>query len=845
MGVSLLEPLAPVDGQAPPASPVVLAELKRRNVYRAAALAAVALVVSVGRPTAQEVPRDEYLRFVPLSQLELTEQTDASRRLNLYGDRSDPEYRDVDPRNGIDDDRDRRLERIALRFAPFMIRNTTERPLAFERFMAEGASFPVYVDTWDLTRDGGTLTGTETIDVSPGMGPVEDRRLGELLRRFDPRREEGGVYGAPATKPPTDRTFRVLYLDFPGAGPADWHRLYRNPVSGELPRKYQGWEKMYPHPFLLEVSGAGEEPRYEFVMQYFAFYPSNDGANNHEGDWQPVNVVITMRGHERAALTASEVERILTGDPAVLEQLVIGRVEYFFHFNALEVDYLDPDVYQAREEWREEIENREPELVGERWMWRRTRQMAYRSEAEERVNTHPLVYIGGDNKGLDQLLRPPGGVSQDGHASFPSPGLWKDVGPAGVTEAVSGPVNPHRAVYDSARESPEKLVRYDRLDRIRLLPDWERVVDLALEEPEVRRRWFWHVMPVRFGYPAVQSPFAGIIPHAPTGNLSTPGPSYNNKWNRTARLTSDNQYEPHKFAGTVPGSFPLGWQDAFVNEWGYLNLTLPTLTVLPPFDFAWRVLAAPARAPFRANSPTFFPAERIPYRFVGVTGGISITGFPDNFALLFTDPVLFDQIRPALDNPDSPTAIENVRTDVGTGLAGSVEFHIGDHFVSVNTLRRVEGRVGFDIRADEAAGEVVPVAADLELWEYAGSLRYNVLTGSVLPFLKAGYGLSWFRLDSATLGGEPLSPDGTDFKRRPDFFPPDNLFPNTWHVGAGVEAVPIRNLGGRVQGLDVAVQADWTLFLHGLGLRRRQPLAEQEDFSLARNHLNLGLSLSY
>lgn len=794
---------------------------------------------------AQEVPRDEYLRFVPLSQPKLTEQTAASRRLNLYGDPSAPDYRDESPRNGVDDRRDRRLERIALRFAPFMIRNTTERPLAFERFMAEGASFPVHVDTWDLTRDGGTLAGTETIDVSPGMGPEEDRRLRELLHRFDPRRTEGGVYGGPFTRSPTKRTFRVLYFDFPGESPADWRRLYRNSVSGELPRKYQGWEKIYPHPFLLEVSGPGEELRYEFVMQYYAFYPSNDGGNNHEGDWQPVNVVITMRGHERAALSASEVRRVLTADPSVVEELLIGRVEYFFHFNAMELDFLDPNVYQAREAWREEVENREPELVGERWMWRRTRQMAYRSEAEQRVNTHPLIYIGGDNKGFDQLLRPPGGVSQDGHASYPSPGLWKDIALAGATESVSGPVNPHWAVYDSARESPEKLVRYDRPDRIRLLPDWERVIGSVMEEPEMRRRWFWHVVPVRFGYPAVESPFAGIIAHAPTGNLSPPGPSYNNKWNRIARLTSDNPYEPHKFAGTIPGSFPLGWQDAFLNDWGYLNLTLPTLTVLPPFDFAWRVLAAPARAPFQANSPTFYPAERIPYRFVGITGGISIASFPDNFALLFTDPVLFDQIRPALDNPDSPTAIENVNTEVGAGPVGTVEFHIGDHFVSVNTLRRVGGEVGFDIRADQAAGELVPVEADLELWEYAGSLRYNLLTGSVLPFVKAGYGLSWFRLNNATLDGEPLSPDATDFKRQPGFFPPANLFPNTWHLGAGLETVVIRNLGGRVQGLDVTVKADWALFFHGLGLQRQQPLTEQEDFSLTRTHLNLGLSFSY
>jgi len=800
------------------------------------------LMPSLAPPSAgaQEIPRDRYLRFLPLSQPRLTRRTEASRQLHLFGDRSDSAYRDRDPVNGVDDRRDRRLERIAVRFAPFMIRNTTERPLAFEKFMQQGGAFPLHVDTWDLTRDGGTLAGTETVDVSPGMDAGDRRRLRELLHYFDPRREEGGAYGAPATVDPVERTFRVLFLDFPGSSPADWRRLYRDPVSGRLPRRFRGWERIYPHPFLVRVSGPGEEARYEFVMQYFAFYPSNDGGNNHEGDWQPLNVVITLRGHEEAALSRAEVQRILSGGPGVLEELVIGRVEYFFHFNSMTLDFLHPNVYRPRPAWREEVRTLETERVGERWLWKQTRQMAYRTEAEDRVNTHPLVYIGGDNKGFDQLLQPPGGVSQNGHASFPFPGLWKSIGPGGAAEGISGPRNPHHAVYDSARPVPEELVRYDRADRLRLLPDWERVVDLALEAPEAGRRWFWHVMPVRFGYPAVRSPFAGVVPHAPTGNLSTPGPSYNNKWNRLARTSSDTRYEPHRLAGT----FPLGWQDAFVNEWGYLNLTLPTLTVLPPFDFAWRVLAAPARAPLQESHPTFFPAERIPFRFVGTGAGASISSLPDNFALLFTDPVLFDQIRPLLEDPESPRSIENVDARVGAGVVGRVEFHIGRRFSSVNTLRRVEGEVGFDLRSGGAGGDV-PVRADLELWEYAGSLRYNLRTGSLLPFVKAGYGLSWFRLNGATLGEEPLSPDGTGFKREPQLSPPDNLLPNTWHVGAGLEAVPIRNLGGRAQGLDVTLRASYSVYVHGLGLRRRQPLAEQEDFSLARTHLDLGLSLSF
>lgn len=38
------------------------------------------------------------------------------------------------------------------------------------------------------------------------------------------------------------------------------------------------------------------------------------------------------------------------------------------------------------------------------------------------------------------------------------------------------------------------------------------------------------------------------------------------------------------------------------------------------------------------------------------------------------------------------------------------------------------------------------LAANLQMWEYTGSLRYNLATEGFQPFIKAGYGLSWYRL---------------------------------------------------------------------------------------------------
>ena len=43
----------------------------------------------------------------------------------------------------------------------------------------------------------------------------------------------------------------------------------------------------------------------------------------------------------------------------------------------------------------------------------------------------------------------------------------------------------------------------------------------------------------------------------------------------------------------------------------------------------------------------------------------------------------------------------------------------------------------------------------------------------------------------------------------------DNLLPNTWHLGAGVEYLPASSVGG----LDFAVKADAAVPTHNLGIR--------------------------
>jgi hypothetical protein len=71
--------------------------------------------------------------------------------------------------------------------------------------------------------------------------------------------------------------------------------------------------------------------------------------------------------------------------------------------------------------------------------------MVYVDKEETRVNTHPIGYIGADNKGFDQALATPGGKNRNSHGTFSFPGRYHNIGPAGTTEQISvhlAPVGP-------------------------------------------------------------------------------------------------------------------------------------------------------------------------------------------------------------------------------------------------------------------------------------------------------------------------------------------------------------------------------------------------------------------
>ncbi len=785
---------------------------------------------------AQDIPRNEYLTYVPLEYPLMVRQTNASAKFNLYGNTADPSYRDTAPVDGIDDRRHKVLLDLSVRFAPYMVLNTTSIPMNFRRFMNRSRSFPLFVDTWEISGYEPQLIVSDEIDwvtlanepcVALGSQPLRgnaDCRLLALLDRFDP------LAAAPARSTwPDSSRFTVMFFDFPGHDPRTWRKEYEDLFSGALPRAYEEFAMISSHPFIVEnrSNETGEVIGYEFVLQYWFFYPFNDGGNNHEGDWEHINVLIAPLDKVPGPMSEEDIHRILEGGGVSDEEanrLVIKRVDYYFHNKVFTLDYTRPNVYTARNVWEEEVENTTREQLGEQWYWERIRYHAYWDTAETIINTHPIAFIGADNKGTDQLLSPPGGTNRDSHGTFPFPALYKDIGPAGAAEQVSSHFD-HRKYFQHTGEQkvPQTPLKrghaqsFAHPDKILIIPDGERVVELVKLNPQARRDWAWLVLPVRWGYPAVISPFAGVIAHAETGNLSPVSPSYNGGWNRLADARGYEAYLPHRFSSLVPGT----WQDGFMNSWGWLNLTLPTVAVLPPFDLVNRIVFQPFRSLLGARAPVLIPTEDVPYRFVGLGLGSSHMMLDVDFVDLFVNEDQRDVILESL---------REFSLEIGDSIVGGSEefvhntpiayaeisLHLGRRFAGENSLRHGMTEMGLDVFFP-ASGQTWRLRGSLNFWEYSGSLRYNLATGRLMPFLKAGYGLSWYRVENVTTNNEPIDPADGPWIRQPRITDLSSFLPNTWHVGGGLEWVLIRSYAAIPKGIDLGLRGDLLLYFHKWG----------------------------
>ena len=117
---------------------------------------------------------------------------------------------------------------------------------------------------------------------------------------------------------------------------------------------------------------------------------------------------------------------------------------------------------------------------------------------------------------------------------------------------------------------------------------------------------------------------------------------------------------------------------------------------------------------------------------------------------------------------------------------------------------------------------------------------YNLATGGFQPFVKGGYGLSWYRIENAKVDTTTIGDGNSRWVRKPGLF--ENLWPNTWHIGGGLEFLPISGVGS----LDWGLRAEATMFTHNLGTKGSDSeLILVSDRRVTRWHFTLGTTISF
>lgn len=720
-------------------------------------------------PATAQIPQDQYLRYLQLQYPTLIRQTEASDRFHLYGDRDGAGYRDQSPRDGIDDTRGAWLMQVLTRFAPIMVLNSTQFPIDFRTFYGRD-SFPLSTDRWDISRHSYALSDSASLDMarlagnpcpSPPVDTNDDCRLLDVLRSFGPDRQPlDGEVAVPAER----NVFPVLHFDMPGFDEKTWDAEY----GSQYRPRYASAARTFAHPFIAALPAKdGAPPGFEFVIQYWFFYPVNDGPNNHEGDWEHINVVVSRLSELARPLDAAGVERLLSASAPIdgPDPLVIKRIEYYFHHYLTSLDFSSPNAYSPRADWRREAEAQARQRDVGTAVLERIRRRAWRDEAETQINTRPIVWIGGDGIGVQNVLETPGLKDRDGHASYPFRGYYKRIGAASVSERVLEPFD-HIEYFAAPSDQWTSVEDYGDPAKIALTPDWERILDLSRQDPEVRRNWSWLALPIRFGYPASPSPAAGIIPHADTGNGAVVGPSFNDGWNRTGDTPGYERYDLVQVSWTRP----LGATDSFFPRLGFFNAPILYFMIKPPLDLVWRTAALPVRAMVGARQATFFPESAPAERSVTFEAGLTTGKVAEDFsALFFTRNLAEEMIVAIAINLAIDGATEGITLTPRFNWIAiptySLVFNISPRFSTESTFVNYRTVVGFDVTA---AGSTRPVEVrgNFQHFEYHGALRFNLRTGNFKPYLKYGSGLTWYRLKNVRVN-DFLLPDPNSPRIKP------------------------------------------------------------------------------
>lgn len=720
---------------------------------------------------AQSSLRDRYIEMVPPSPL-IIAQNAGTARVMLYGDATAPDYRDLAPSDGIDDVRAERLHAMADRFLPVLRRTNFSMPRRIDDVLP---ALTLHVDRWH----NGRLHAKDSIPLRRvALDPAVDERLLALIGALGPRRV------IPATTRPRARDETIVFIDFPGEDETTWREAYDRP--GARPH-------VYVHPFVDEVGGGERVERFHFVLQYWFFYPFNDATNNHEGDWEHINVRVTTAARfarDRQAargspLAEDEVRRIAGGAWALpLDSLVIQGVDYYFHHSVVTVDYATVDVDPGASPHSAHATTHIWEDAG--FITDAIRQRL--TVAEGRLATHPVGYVGGVSRGPGELRHVVPNVRRlrdaNSHGTYPFPGLWVSVGQLATTEMLGGSVVPKtrpapadapwRAVVDD-----EDYIVFGPTD-FTLLPDWERLEPLVMSDTAARARWAWMLVPVHFGFPTAPSPAGGAIRRTNLGNVSPEGPTFHPDWNLSGESLEHTAHTVSVLRGPAA---PAGPWLALQSGWGVMNVPLALLGLMPGYGVGVTTAVPYVVGARRAiGSPT----ARILFRGT-LPPRVTSTGY-----------ALFRERR-RLD-PPGPQSLGGQRL--------WFDLYFGDRLALENTLGWSSSRAGYETGVQRGT------AVREKYRQLTGGARINLTgrkTGVLQLFARGGYGWTRHDLAAAAVARDTLPRSGHRRGYLPSFLPSRSWWPNTLYGGAGVELFAPRHR--------------WVLHRAGYGIRTDLTLA--------------------
>ncbi|MEO7521608.1 MAG: hypothetical protein ABIW79_07310, partial [Gemmatimonas sp.] len=794
----------------------------------------------------QPIPRSEYVRHLPSSASRIIAQAGASAALHLYGDIGSPDYVDRDPIDGVDDRRARRLLAIAERFSPILRRNSFVVPR--DVWWVVGDQPLLQLDRWSDDRliDSSSFNMEARPSVTVPRSGAEDlhlptardARLAALVKEFDPSRMES------AAILPGARQSAILFIDTPGHDAGTWRDAYK--------KRGSAGSKIHAHFFVHEDPLAPAQRRFMLVTQYWFFYPFNDGGNNHEGDWEHINVLITTRasaidttdGPARAGYTSAAGVGAMLDGTTPLEQLVIGKVDYYFHHNVLTMDYRSALAPHDRHP-REPLSDSASAIWEDQGFLRDV--VHARLEAHGgRLATHPVGYIGGNNKGPDELghLIPLFGRSYNrtSGATYPFFGTWQTIGPLGATESVWGSVVPNlkkRATPDSGGSELADVEGADyltyRAADIVLLPDWERVLPLVRSDLFVAREWAWILLPIRWGYPATKSPGAGVMAHVDLGNVAPFGPAFKMSWNV---IGADRDHPDYQFrALRTPFSPRVPWS-LLQSGWGILNVPLVLTQVYPFYNMAGAHLS-PLSLRLAGGIGVHFPKTFVATpleRIASVATGVSHQFGGDGYARAMLP--LAARHNDRLARLDSAGMLSDARVSMTSMTAPRylLDLHMGKQLFLENSLTLGESRLRY-AATDRTTGDDIAVDGTIRLRQLTGGLR-KILPWQHAPnrqlFGRLGSGWAWYRIRDVTAGDSAFREE-VKGGYAPTLLPSRRSWPNFVYTGVAYEYFSPRSKWfAKRLGYGFRVDANWIV--------QRMPageIAARQDLWMSRGDFGL------